>query len=41
VVIAWRKSFTRQAAIDAVHQAVLACKLNGVEMLVDEAAAAN
>ncbi|MFX6040294.1 LysR substrate-binding domain-containing protein, partial [Acinetobacter baumannii] len=25
VVIAWRKSFTRQAAIDAVHQAVLAC----------------
>lgn len=38
VVIAWRKSFTRQAAIDAVHQAVLACKLNGVQMLTDETA---
>jgi len=41
VVIAWRKSFTRQAAIDAVHQAVLACKLNGVQMLVDQAAETN
>jgi LysR family hydrogen peroxide-inducible transcriptional activator len=35
VVIAWRKSFTRTAAIEAVRQAVLACKLNGVEMLRD------
>lgn len=33
VVIAWRKSFTRQAAIDAVRTAVLACDLPGVEML--------
>ena len=36
VVIAWRKSFTRQAAIDAVHHAVLACNLNGVQMLTEE-----
>lgn len=33
VVIAWRKSFTRSAAIDAVRQAVLACDLNGATML--------
>lgn len=33
VVIAWRKSFTRAAAIDAVRQAVLACELNGTTML--------
>lgn len=33
VVIAWRKSFTRQAAIEAIHQAVLACDLPGVTML--------
>jgi len=33
VVIAWRKSFTRRAAIEAVRQAVLACDLHGVEML--------
>jgi len=35
VVIAWRKSFTRRPAIDAVRQAVLACDLAGVEMLSD------
>lgn len=35
VVIAWRKSFTRQGAIEAVRQAVLACKLPGVQMLPD------
>ncbi len=35
VVIAWRKSFTRRGAIDAVRQAVLACKLNGVHLLPD------
>jgi LysR family hydrogen peroxide-inducible transcriptional activator len=35
VVIAWRKSFTRGAAIEAVRQAVLSCNLNGVEMLRD------
>jgi LysR family hydrogen peroxide-inducible transcriptional activator len=33
VVIAWRKSFTRRAAIDAVREAVLACDLSGVTML--------
>ncbi|HEY4542538.1 MAG TPA: hydrogen peroxide-inducible genes activator [Noviherbaspirillum sp.] len=41
VVIAARKSFTRGAAIAAVRDAILACKLNGVTMLdQDEAAAA-
>ena len=39
VVLAWRKSFTRRAAIDAVRNAVQACKLHGVQMLKDEAAA--
>ncbi|HXA48148.1 MAG TPA: hydrogen peroxide-inducible genes activator [Burkholderiaceae bacterium] len=33
VVIAWRKSFTRSSAIEAVRQAVLACELPGVSML--------
>ena len=33
VVIVWRKSFTRKAAIDAVCTAVAACKLPGVKML--------
>lgn len=36
VVIAWRKSFTRQAAIDAIRNAVISCGLPGVTML-DEA----
>jgi len=35
VVIAWRKSFTRSAAIEAVRQAVLACELPGVTLLGD------
>ena len=35
VVIAWRKSFTRNAAIEAVRQAVLACDLPGVALLRD------
>ena len=35
VVIAWRKSFTRRAAIEAVQQAVLACGLPGVSFLRD------
>jgi LysR family hydrogen peroxide-inducible transcriptional activator len=35
VVLAWRKSFTRGAAIEAVRQAVLACDLQGVSMLRD------
>ncbi|HEY1044039.1 MAG TPA: hydrogen peroxide-inducible genes activator [Telluria sp.] len=33
VVIVWRKSFTRRAAIDAIVQSVGACKLPGVRML--------
>jgi LysR family hydrogen peroxide-inducible transcriptional activator len=35
VVIAWRKSFTRQGAIDAIRKIVLSCTLNGVTMLPD------
>lgn len=35
VVIAWRKSFTRRPAIEAVRQAVLACDLPGVDLLAD------
>ncbi len=35
VVVAWRKSFTRQAAIEALRQALLSCRLNGVHMLPD------
>jgi len=35
VVMAWRKSFTRQAALDAVRQAILSCKLPGTTMLPD------
>jgi LysR family hydrogen peroxide-inducible transcriptional activator len=37
VVIAWRKSFTRRVAIEAVQQAVLACNLSGVTMLPEAA----
>jgi len=37
VVIAWRKSFTRGGAIEAVRKAVLSCKLHGVHMLADAA----
>ena len=33
VVIAWRKSFTRVGAIEAVRQAVLSCAIPGVAML--------
>lgn len=39
VVIAWRKSFTRRAAIDAICNAVAQCHLPGVEMVALEAAA--
>lgn len=35
VVIAWRKSFTRQAALEAVRQAILSCSLPGANMLPD------
>jgi LysR family hydrogen peroxide-inducible transcriptional activator len=40
VVIVWRKSFTRRAAIAAVCQAVAGCELPGVDMVVQEAVAA-
>ncbi len=36
VVIAWRKSFTRRPAIEAVRDAVLSCDLHGVTMLREE-----
>ncbi|MFZ4530158.1 MAG: hydrogen peroxide-inducible genes activator [Undibacterium curvum] len=39
IVIAWRKSFTRQAAIEAIRQTVLACTLPGVTMLSEDASA--
>jgi LysR family hydrogen peroxide-inducible transcriptional activator len=39
VVIVWRKSFTRKAAIDAVCNAVAECELPGVDMLALEATA--
>jgi len=39
VVILWRKSFTRRAAIDAVAAAVGECKLPGVDMVTLQAAA--
>jgi LysR family hydrogen peroxide-inducible transcriptional activator len=35
VVIVWRKSFTRRAAIDAICRAVASCALPGVQMLVE------
>ena len=35
VVIAWRKSFTRRAAIEAIQSAVLRCDIHGVTMLPD------
>ena len=35
VVLAWRKSFTRAPAIEALRQAVLKCTLNGVTYLPD------
>jgi LysR family hydrogen peroxide-inducible transcriptional activator len=39
VVIVWRKSFTRRAAIDAVVNAVAECRLPGVEIVSLQAAA--
>ncbi|MBR7800940.1 LysR substrate-binding domain-containing protein [Undibacterium fentianense] len=39
VVIAWRKSFTRHAAIEAIRQAILSCNLPGVTMLDEKASA--
>ena len=40
VVIAWRKSFTRRSAIEAVRDAVLSCDLHGVTMLREAESAA-
>ena len=37
VVLAWRRSFTRQAAVDAVRDAILAATLPGVTRLQSEA----
>ena len=39
VVIVWRKSFTRRAAIEAICEAVAQCDLPGIDMLPLEAAA--
>ena len=36
VVIAWRKSFTRVAAIEAVREAIMSCGLQGVTMVQEE-----
>lgn len=38
VVIAWRKSFTRGVAIEAIRDAVLACDLHGISVLKDAVA---
>lgn len=35
VVLAWRKSFTRQAALEALRQGILSCNLPGATMLPD------
>lgn len=35
IVIAWRKSFTRRAAIEAIRNAVLQCNIGDVTMLPD------
>lgn len=40
VVIVWRKSFTRRAAIEAICNAVAECNLPGAEMVAAEAVAA-
>ena len=37
IVIAWRKSFTRRVAIEAIRAAVLQCALHGVTMLPNAA----
>jgi LysR family hydrogen peroxide-inducible transcriptional activator len=35
VVLAWRKSFTRVPAVEALRQAILRCPLHGVVKLPD------
>ena len=39
VVLVWRKSFTRRAAIEAICAAVAACELPGINMLALQEAA--
>jgi len=39
VALAWRRSFPRPKAVEAVRQAMLACKLPGVTMLPNAAPA--
>ena len=41
VVLAWRKSFPRQAAIDALSEAIACCELPGVHYLAHEAEMTN
>lgn len=41
VALAWRRSFPRPRAVEAVRSAILACRLPGVTMLPDEVAAGN
>ena len=36
VVMLWRKSFTRKAAIDALCAAIASCKLPGITQLRDD-----
>ena len=36
VALAWRKSFTRPEAVEALRNEILKCKLNGVTMLANE-----
>jgi LysR family hydrogen peroxide-inducible transcriptional activator len=36
VVIVWRKSFTRKAAIDALISAIAACDLAGVSAVAND-----
>jgi LysR family hydrogen peroxide-inducible transcriptional activator len=33
IALVWRKSFPRPSAVEAVHQAILGCRLPGVQML--------
>ena len=40
VVLAWRRSFPRLSAVEALTQTVFACGLGGVRMLTDEAPSA-
>lgn len=39
IALAWRRSFPRLKAVEAVRQAILACRLSGVKMLPNSAAA--